>query len=599
MSRLFSRKDVFKSKFPRFNEGLDEICKFSKMIAEAIEEGEFDSDETLNAVVPSSARMSSDKIDQNKAKAIQHLRSIRASFLNGNEFLASVMMSLELKPVWDDGLKTACTDGKSIFFNMGFLEGLTFDEKIFVLAHETWHNVFQHFLRQGIRSSNLLWNIAGDLEINQRLIKQGLKMPDGCLLPDVVTDMYNINPPLPKDESAEMYYELISKFAKDQANQLNSVQGGSGQPANPWDQPDAQASGGQGQQNQQGGQQGQPGQSGSQSGQQGQQGQGQQGQQGGQQGQQGQPGQSGSQSGQQGRGGQQSGGQGQQKGAGTAADQSIDKIAKEIADRMPNNSPNPKDELNKGSNKQGTDPDFKPASDAEIGQNQKNITGAAKTKANKMKSEGRGSGIGGFDMDIEEFEKSGIDWKAVLRKFITVCKMPLMNNWSRMKRRMTWSYFQNGAIVPDKKGFSMKTYIGVDSSGSCVSELPRFLGAVKEITESIDVYDIEVFTCDTKVNQVFRYNNSHRLDVEELSAIKGGGGTNVEPLFEAAKEERRHGRVKADCIIIFTDGEHEIVTPEMIKGIQHVLVVLTPDGTDAMFDKVKGKVKTLKMPKFD
>ena len=54
-------------------------------------------------------------------------------------FVAMLAMRLDLVPVVDDRLDTACTDGERIFVDARFLHGLSAADRAFVLAHEVWH----------------------------------------------------------------------------------------------------------------------------------------------------------------------------------------------------------------------------------------------------------------------------------------------------------------------------------------------------------------------------------------------------------------------------------------------------------------------------
>jgi len=76
--------------------------------------------------------------------------------------------------------KTACTDGKRIFWDRDFLAKLCDEETRFVLLHETMHPAHGHLWRLPPDERG---NMAGDYAINATLSKlPGLKMPAGGLL---------------------------------------------------------------------------------------------------------------------------------------------------------------------------------------------------------------------------------------------------------------------------------------------------------------------------------------------------------------------------------------------------------------------------------
>lgn len=66
--------------------------------------------------------------------------------------------------------------------DIAFCAKLSADERLFVLAHETWHCVLLHMLRCQTRDPRA-FNVATDMEVNRMLAKEGLKTPDWCLMP--------------------------------------------------------------------------------------------------------------------------------------------------------------------------------------------------------------------------------------------------------------------------------------------------------------------------------------------------------------------------------------------------------------------------------
>lgn len=74
------------------------------------------------------------------------------------------------------------TNGVRIFYNPDFLEGLTNDETVAVLAHELLHICYLHCdtTRRGGRHFRK-WNAACDFAINQELTQWGFTLPKGVL----------------------------------------------------------------------------------------------------------------------------------------------------------------------------------------------------------------------------------------------------------------------------------------------------------------------------------------------------------------------------------------------------------------------------------
>lgn len=102
--------------------------------------------------------------EQAKAKAaLIHLEPMFAQFAN------------ILKIVYTFHIKTQATDGYHLFVNPQFTAKLTFEEKVFVMAHECMHCVLDH-MRRGRQAGHdhKKSNIAADYEVNQTLVELGL-----------------------------------------------------------------------------------------------------------------------------------------------------------------------------------------------------------------------------------------------------------------------------------------------------------------------------------------------------------------------------------------------------------------------------------------
>ncbi len=104
----------------------------------------------------------------------------RARFVFTHPYLATLALHLVVVPVIDERLPTAAPDGASIFVNPYWLAGLDPADRAFVLAHEVWHVAFLHFDR-GRDADPRRWNIAADHEVNDRLRRAGLTVPEGAV----------------------------------------------------------------------------------------------------------------------------------------------------------------------------------------------------------------------------------------------------------------------------------------------------------------------------------------------------------------------------------------------------------------------------------
>lgn len=134
----------------------------------------------MNQEIPLNSRAPNAAEQQLKQQVLELWEQDRARLILKQPFLALLAMRLELVPVVDSRLNTACTDGRSIFFNAHFVQQLSAAQRVFVLGHEVWHCAARHFIRRGSRDSER-WNIACDHEVNALLKEEGLSLPDDCV----------------------------------------------------------------------------------------------------------------------------------------------------------------------------------------------------------------------------------------------------------------------------------------------------------------------------------------------------------------------------------------------------------------------------------
>lgn len=90
-------------------------------------------------------------------------------------FYTSVFFSLN--HVWDESVKTACTDGISVKFAPSYFMKCSPQERLGLILHETEHVTGMDMLRKGDRD-HTKWNIACDYCIDTGLTDRGFKIPD-------------------------------------------------------------------------------------------------------------------------------------------------------------------------------------------------------------------------------------------------------------------------------------------------------------------------------------------------------------------------------------------------------------------------------------
>lgn len=155
--------------------------------------------------------LSESELKDLKKKSFEILSNARRALLLRYPFIGSLLMRMDIVPVRDIRVRTACTDGTKVYFDIDFLGNLTSEEQIFVLGHEVYHCVLSHLVRLQSRDPQL-FNIATDKEVNNLLRQDGLTPPANLLFPE--GDEIGKN--------AEMIYELLLKKMKKQAKNSNS-----------------------------------------------------------------------------------------------------------------------------------------------------------------------------------------------------------------------------------------------------------------------------------------------------------------------------------------------------------------------------------------
>jgi predicted metal-dependent peptidase len=143
----------------------------------------------------------------NLRRVQERVTKARVSLVLGHPFFATLALHMKLE--LDDTVPTACTNGKYVKFGPAFVDRLTDEELLFVMAHEVMHPALSHNYRMKGREHRR-WNMAGDYVINQLLSDEKIgKRPEFCLHDPALyqqgggsTDgIYNLLPPQPEGGS--------------------------------------------------------------------------------------------------------------------------------------------------------------------------------------------------------------------------------------------------------------------------------------------------------------------------------------------------------------------------------------------------------------
>jgi len=105
-----------------------------------------------------------------KDKAIDTLITARVRLLLRHPFFGNMATRLQLVDA-SHWCGTLATDGRTFYYNVGFVNDLSVTEAEFGFAHEVLHNVFDHMGRRESRDPQLS-NIAADYAVNQILVDE-------------------------------------------------------------------------------------------------------------------------------------------------------------------------------------------------------------------------------------------------------------------------------------------------------------------------------------------------------------------------------------------------------------------------------------------
>ena len=148
----------------------------------------------------------------------------------------------------------------------------------------------------------------------------------------------------------------------------------------------------------------------------------------------------------------------------------------------------------------------------------------------------------GMQRFVKELTAVKVDWKAMLRRFITETSKNDYS-WQRPNRR----FLAQGFILPTLYSESMgEIVVAIDTSGSIdQATLNAFGSEVKAIIQNTRPSKLTVIYCDAAVNHVdeFGPNDEFHFDMH------GGGGTDFRPPFTYVDEKG----ITPVCFVYLTD----------------------------------------------
>ena len=410
------------------------------------------------------------KDDKIKELTLRSMEQDRQKLLMRQPFIGMVLMHLDFVPV-TSGCRTACTDGSRVFMNCKFYAQLDLEERLFVLAHETWHCVLLHFARLQNRNPEK-FNIATDLEIHFILQKE--KMREPFVLP---------HDPNWDGLSAEEIYEKLGKSKKRPPDPGCCSKGFEGNCED-----------------------------------------------------------------------------------GKSFDEHIYKNG--------SGTEGAAQEINAGGAGEA-DPDFAPQVDAQSVEKMRQII--IQSAQTIERTQGRMPGF--LQSIIEKLRKPELNWKELLKQFVTSCYGG-SRRWLPPARR----YVGMGLYLQSRRNEKFNAVMAIDTSGSTTGDLPQFFAELSNLLKSFGNYELTVIQCDFKIQHIDKFSGDNPLPGNYQWASYGHGGTSFISPFEYVKKHK----LRPDIFIYLTDGYGN--APEKTPNFP-VLWVLTHDGENPALGGKKIKLK--------
>lgn len=129
----------------------------------------------------------------------------------------------------------------------------------------------------------------------------------------------------------------------------------------------------------------------------------------------------------------------------------------------------------------------------------------------------------------------------------------LRPTYNRISRR---SAPNDGVIFPTYTGNQINVVFGIDVSGSMGdADFRKIAGEFQGILDQFDAWNVHVVSCDMTLDVVGCFNSvddSQSINILNMN-FRGGGGTNMAPIAEYAKELLDLGE-RIDAVLVLTDG---------------------------------------------
>lgn len=212
----------------------------------------------------------------------------------------------------------------------------------------------------------------------------------------------------------------------------------------------------------------------------------------------------------------------------------------------------------------------------------------AKRAASQMA--GKGEGYERLRSTFDNLYKATKDWKKELKKLVGQSISPDDKRSAYANKNILIS--QDRIARTDKDKYDCMDYmvVAIDTSGSMTEEyLHQCLCEIYQIALAKKPLKLVIIQFDTRIADIQEFTNLNELKKKmHKYELKGGGGTEVKPVFDLLLKDRKYSRRPAELLMIFTDG-YLTTYPRNMRTMKNLIWVVIDNLS---FEPVKKDVHT-------
>lgn len=165
----------------------------------------------------------------------------------------------------------------------------------------------------------------------------------------------------------------------------------------------------------------------------------------------------------------------------------------------------------------------------------------------------------GLDLHIDNLLNSKLNWREILRKYITA-QIPFDFSYNRPSKR---GLAIDTYLPSIRKDNSLEISIAVDTSGSIgQDDLKDFLSEINDIASSFSQININLMFWDTEIKEHYQLDK-HNIEDLIKNKVSGGGGTDFKQVYNYLEDNIPSTKV----LVFFTDGYADFPIEEKYKTI--------------------------------